>query len=91
MVECSHLRPDKTEFTNDSEQSGFVAKRPRWLKEKANNFVQNLDKGKLQDTENGSDADPQFITQLTIDNIVDNLTSVLLDSAERTNSTPTEI
>ena len=89
MLECNHLGLDKTESSNDSEQCGFVSKRPRWLKEKSNNFVQNTDKEKLQNIENiltyYLDADPQFITQSAIDNIVDNLTSVLLDSAERTN------
>ena len=32
ILECNHLRPDKTESTNVSEQCGFVTKRSRWLK-----------------------------------------------------------
>ena len=69
---------------------GFGTSDPGYL---CSCFVQNIDKEKLQNIENVLlyylDANPQFITQSRMDNIVDNLTSVLLDSAERTNSTLT--
>ena len=48
MLECNHLRPDKTESANDSKQCRFVTKWPRWL----NDFVQNTDKEKLENIEN---------------------------------------
>ena len=78
MLECNHLRPDKTESADDSKQCRFVTKWSCWL----NDFVQNTDKENSQNIENiftyYLDADLQFTTQSTMDNIVGNLTSVFV-------------